>query len=120
MEDFDGKKDIEQAIQILYARTFAGSIGFDEETALAPPPSERIRGEYPIGSVTYLHEKKYPFGLREDDWIKHVLIVGASGSGKTNLCFQILKDYLVRDKPFLVLDWKRNYRGQFRRLYGCR
>jgi len=118
VEDLDGKKDIEQAIQILYARTFAGTIGFDEVTALAPPPPELISGEYPIGSVTYLHKKKYPFGIREDDWIKHVLIVGASGSGKTNLCFQILKDFILRGKPFLVLDWKRNYRDIVTEEYG--
>ena len=118
VEDFDGKKDIEQAIHILYARTFAGTIGFDEEPMLAPPPPDRIRGEYPIGSVTYLHKNKYPFGIREDDWIKHVLIVGASGSGKTNLCFQILKDFLLRGKPFLVLDWKRNYRDIVTEEYG--
>jgi len=60
----------------------------------------------------------YPFCLREHDWIKHVLIVGASGSGKTNLCFQVLKNFIYKKKPFLVLDWKRNYRDIITESYG--
>lgn len=117
-EDMAGKREIEQVLQIMYANTF--SLSFDEEgkSSLLPPPKERVQGEYPIGQVTYIDKNLYPFGLREDDWIKHVLIVGASGSGKTNLCFQILKDFLHKGKPFLVLDWKRNYRDIVKEDYG--
>ena len=50
------------------------------------------------------------FGLREDEWIKHLLIVGMSGAGKTNLTFQILRELKEKTKPFLVFDWKKNYR----------
>ena len=33
-----------------------------------------------------------------------------SGAGKTNLTFQILRQLRERKKPFLVFDWKKNYR----------
>ena len=117
IEDADGKREIEQMIQILYNRAFPG-VDIQDESTLSPPPNEKVKGEYPIGHVTYADRELYPFALREDDWIKHVLIVGASGSGKTNLCFQILKNFLKMGKPFLVLDWKRNYRDIINEDYG--
>ena len=49
-------------------------------------------------------------GLREDEWIKHMLITGMTGAGKTNLAFQILRELKQHNKPFLIFDWKRNYR----------
>jgi len=110
IEDNNGKREIEQMMQILYNQTFPESYNEELKSTLFPPPSEKARGEYPIGNITYTKRELYPFGLREQDWIKHMLIVGASGSGKTNLCFQILKNFFYKDKPFLVFDWKRNYR----------
>jgi DNA helicase HerA-like ATPase len=58
-----------------------------------------------------------PFGLREDEWIKHVLVTGMTGAGKTNLIFQIVRELRRHEKPFLVFDWKRNYRD-LRQLPG--
>jgi len=37
-------------------------------------------------------------------------ILGRSGSGKTNIGFSILRTLVEHEKPFLVFDWKRNYR----------
>lgn len=118
LEDFAGKRDIEQMIQIMYLQTFPEGFNDNEQSTLMPPPADRVRGEYPLGTVTYSRKELFPFGLRENDWIKHALVVGASGSGKTNLCFQILKNFLHKGKPFLVLDWKRNYRDIINTEYG--
>jgi len=117
-ENMDGKREIEQTLQIIYARTFPQHLVNGGDSALVPPPEELALGEYPIGTVTYAGRDLYRFGLREKDWIKHVLIVGASGSGKTNLCFEILKNFLQKGKPFLVMDWKRNYRDIALQEYG--
>lgn len=117
IENTDGKRDIEQMLQILYTKTFPGGV-LQDDSGLYPPPEKLVQGEYPIGTVTYADRDLFPFGLREDDWIKHMLIVGASGSGKTNLCFQIMKTFLHKGKPFLVLDWKRNYRDIIHEDYG--
>lgn len=48
--------------------------------------------------------------MREKEFIKHILITGMTGTGKTNCSFQILRELKKQNKPFLVFDWKRNYR----------
>ncbi|NNU78351.1 ATP-binding protein [Clostridium estertheticum] len=49
------------------------------------------------------------FGLSEDVFSKHLLIAGATGSGKTNTIFNIVKKIKV---PFLVIEpAKKEYRG---------
>lgn len=118
VEDTDGKREIEQILNMLYVDNINTNFSTKNIDTLVPPPAEKVRGEYPIGVVTYAGKSLYPFCLREHDWIKHVLIVGASGSGKTNLCFQVLKNFIHRNKPFLVLDWKRNYRDIVKESYG--
>ncbi|MCH8837983.1 MAG: ATP-binding protein [Candidatus Marinimicrobia bacterium] len=83
---------------------------YKETISLPPPDPDVMDGEYPIGTVIYPEEDYAKFGLREDEFIKHILIVGMTGTGKTNLAFHILRELARHDKPFLVFDWKRNYR----------
>lgn len=84
---------------------------FREKIFLEPPNVAACQGTYVLGTVLYPPEKPYTtFGLREQEWIKHVLITGMTGTGKTNLAFQILKEFKKQKKPFMVFDWKRNYR----------
>ncbi|MGD0784328.1 MAG: DUF87 domain-containing protein [Sedimentisphaerales bacterium] len=74
------------------------------------PPCEIAAGDYPIGQICYAKKEYYPFGIREDEFIQHVGIFGRSGSGKTNLVYLMVLDLIKAGKPFLVFDWKRNYR----------
>ncbi len=84
---------------------------FREQIFLKPPPAEMCSGSYSIGQVLYPSEDVFgSFGLQQAEWIKHVLITGMTGVGKTNLTFQIIKELCRHGKPFLVFDWKRNYR----------
>jgi len=73
-------------------------------------PADDTDGEYHLGTVIYPDRKFSRFGLRENEWVKHVLITGMTGTGKTNLCFNILRELKRNNRPFLVFDWKRNYR----------
>lgn len=108
-EDPDGREQIEHYLELLAAKHIPQNLGQDE-AELIPPSQEQAQGEYPIGQVLYSGKHLYPFGLRENEWIQHMAILGRSGSGKTNIGFSILKTLVQHDKPFLVFDWKRNYR----------
>lgn len=83
---------------------------YERKPLLSVPSAELIGGEYPLGRVVHGSKKYSPFGLREKEWIQHVGIFGRSGSGKTNTVFVILWNLLQKKKPFLIFDWKRNYR----------
>jgi hypothetical protein len=109
IEDIEGKKEIETIIQLLHTKTLKQQINNDK-ILLEPPPKEKIAGEYPIGHVIYNEQKLFPFGLREKELIQHIGIFGRSGSGKTNTAIILIAHLLNHNRPFLILDWKRNYR----------
>ncbi len=77
---------------------------------LTPPPEDIAQGGYTLGTTYYAKKPCHQFGLREDEWIQHVGIFGRTGSGKTNVGYIIIKELLKKNKPFLIFDWKRNYR----------
>jgi len=83
---------------------------YQESIRLPPPNPDKLKGEYHIGSVIYPDKKYAEFGLHENEFIGHILITGMTGTGKTNLAFQILRELKKHNKPFLVFDWKKNYR----------
>ena len=103
------RKTIEQTLRIELARRL--NEGYENENLLLkPPPGPAAEGEYHVGMIHYGKGAFYPFGLREDEFIQHVGIFGRSGSGKTNLAYLILYSITKAGKPFLIFDWKRNYR----------
>jgi hypothetical protein len=83
----------------------------DKKLLLPPPPEELCACDYELGRVCYgENAADLPFGLRESEWIQHAGLFGRSGSGKTNVGFLIILAVMEKRKPFLVFDWKRNYR----------
>ncbi len=108
-EDREGKKEIADMLQIM-AMQLLGPEFENNEIHLSVPPEITAKGEYSIGNVTYVGRALYPFGLREDEWLQHISIFGRSGAGKTNTVFLLIKNLIDHKKPFLIFDWKRNYR----------
>jgi len=108
-EDSEGRNQIENYVELLAAKHIPQELG-QSDIVLIPPSQEQAKGEYPIGQVCYSGKNLYEFGLREDEWIQHCAILGRSGAGKTNLGFSILRLLKQKSRPFLLFDWKRNYR----------
>jgi hypothetical protein len=105
----DSKQEIEGLLKALAAKYL--NHDFDKrQIVLTPPDKHSASGEYPLGTVYYGRVPLYSFGLREKEWIQHMAIFGRTGSGKTNVGFLVVKNLLEKQKPFLVFDWKRNYR----------
>jgi DNA-binding MarR family transcriptional regulator len=109
LEDQYGKQWIETILIKLLSEHLEETY-ISRKILLEPPPKERARGEYPLGRVLYGDKQICSFGLRENEFIQHIGIFGRSGSGKTNIAFLLLLNLLQKGKPFLVFDWKRNYR----------
>jgi len=114
-EDYEGRKEIENMLEILYLRSLNQRVD-TEKILLSPPPREVCLGEYPIGTVCYNEKEFYPLGIREEEWIQHLAIFGRSGAGKTNTVCVIILNLLKKKKAFLIFDWKRNYRDVLERL----
>lgn len=108
-EDAPGKRDLEIGLSVLAARLL-GSRVEEKATHLSAPPPAKADGPYPLGWVYYAGRLKNPFGLHESEWIQHAAIFGRSGAGKTNAVVVVIDDFLRHKKPFLIFDWKRNYR----------
>ncbi len=88
------------------------STSVDDEKILLPPPSrEDAEREFYIGDVIYDGKKLLPLYLRREDLMKHVLIVGASGFGKTTVVYNLILELLKKSVPFLVVDFKRAFRN---------
>lgn len=85
-------------------------LGYQPEQEILLPPPLLEEGEYQLGTVFYNEKEVGKFGLIEKEWIRHVGIYGSSGTGKTNCISQILLSLAEHKKPFLVFDWKKNYR----------
>ncbi|MFW9873893.1 MAG: ATP-binding protein [Candidatus Thorarchaeota archaeon] len=109
VSDKDEKKELEILLDILLNRRLNKS--YKQRILLKPPEKNKCIGEYKLGIVLYPDKPYAIFGLREDEWIKHILITGMTGTGKTNTVFQILKNLKEKNKPFLVSDWKKTYRN---------
>jgi hypothetical protein len=102
------RMEIEQMIDFLIAKHVPG---LKTENILLPPPEkELLTGQYPIGDVIYPHRPFGLFGVREEEWIRHCGIFGKTGSGKTTLSMRIIRELIRKNKPFLIFDYKRNYR----------
>ncbi|MDA3837073.1 MAG: DUF87 domain-containing protein [Nanoarchaeota archaeon] len=102
------KNEIHQILSSLYQKHLNKLL--DKQVLLAPPKEGTVDGEYPLAKVSYADKDLYGFGLREKDWPRHVCVSGMSGSGKTTFAINILKEFIKKDKPFLVFDWKSSFR----------
>ena len=109
VEDTAGKKEMADTLQLIAVQLLGMDLD-NPNVHLSVPSKTCIEGEYPIGSVFYAGHSLFPFGLRESEIIQHIGIFGRTGAGKTNTVFQLVKNFLDREKPFLIFDWKRNYR----------
>ena len=108
-EDTAGRRDMEAAIQLQLEKQI-GATPLSPDQGLSLPRAEDAAGDYRLGTVATGARVLYPFGLREDEFIQHMAIFGRSGAGKTNTVALLIKELVRHGKPFMIFDWKRNYR----------
>lgn len=102
-------KLIEFSLRIILAQVTGNSFE-DRELLLEPIPRNKSVGQFLLGVVCYGMTPYHPFALRQGELIQHTAIFGRSGAGKTNVAFLLLKELNKHKIPFMVFDWKKNYR----------
>lgn len=105
----ENRKEIEGLLNVM-AWQYLGQRLNTTTPLLLPPDKAIANGEYELGRVIYGNNDLHCFGLRETEMIQHVAIFGRTGSGKTNATYLLLNELVKKQKPFIVFDWKRNYR----------
>jgi hypothetical protein len=107
--DMDGRRELEA--QLLLMDMARNRTGPGQGPPPLPPPEPGVlAGWLRLGEVTYPNRPPSPFGLNKGELIQHVGIFGRSGAGKTNTVLCLLRELLDKNVPFLIFDWKRNYR----------
>ena len=68
-------------------------------------PYPKLHGEILVGLTPSSH-----FGLTKQQINQNMLVVGRSGSGKTNLFYNIMEQFIENKIPWLAIDFKKDYR----------
>jgi hypothetical protein len=83
---------------------------YEDKITLPPPTQEQTGGEYHLGTIIYPDKPYSAFGLRNDEFCKHIMITGMTSTGKTTAAIQILRELKRNGKNFMVFDWQREYK----------
>jgi len=109
--DWQERKDLEIDIQII-AEKVLNKGPLQDKTILLPPSSkEDAKGDFILGDIIYKDRKLYPLYLKKEDFIKQIGIFSITGAGKTNVALLLALQLLKKDIPFMVIDWKRQWRS---------
>jgi len=108
--DVERKREIEEYLTLLGVKKLGLAVG-DEKLVLDAPPATLIGdGDFTIGQVSYPSIPPYPFRVRRNELLRHIFILGPTGTGKSTLLLNLLMQIQAARIPFMVFDFKRNYR----------
>jgi hypothetical protein len=110
LADPERKQEISNLLTVLAIKRLGIGIG-EERIVLDPPPASVIgRGTYTVGTVSYPGLAGYEFRLAPEELLRHLFILGPTGTGKSTLIIGLLQQLLLDGVPFMCFDFKRNYR----------
>jgi len=111
------EKDVHAVAQALAAELLDESY-ITKHILLEPPPADKVKARYPLGTVVYADRPICWFGLREQDLPQHIAILGRSGAGKTNVAYLVVRNLLKAGSAFMVMDWRGTYKHFLNRPEG--
>ena len=64
----------------------------------------KLSSEYRLGTLFHNYQTRLPVTIDPDDLVKHTLVTGVTGSGKTTTIKSLLMTLYEDKKPFLILE----------------
>jgi Helicase HerA, central domain len=104
------KKVIEDLLTVLAIKKLGIGLGEDRIVLEPPPASVIAAGEYVLGSISYPGLDAYSWRVRRNELLRHVFLLGPTGTGKSTFLLGLLQQLLADERSFMVFDFKRNYR----------
>src|SRR5262245_29213349 len=90
----DDRREIDAVLTVLAVRQQGIAVG-NERIVLEPPPLEVSgRGELLLGMVEYPGLTPYPVLLSYNELLRHVFLLGPSGTGKSTFIIGLLRQLL--------------------------
>lgn len=109
--DWQERKTLESDIQVVAEKYLRGETLGEKPILLPPPSEEEAKGKFILGDVIYHNRKICSLYLNEEDFIRQIGIFSITGAGKTNTAMLLALELLKNDYPFMVIDWKRQWRS---------
>src|SRR5436190_13693697 len=104
------RREIEELLVLVAVRRLGTRLG-DERIVLDPPPATLIgQGQYTLGTVVYPGLAPYPASVGRNELLRHLFLLGPTGTGKSTLILHLVEQLLRNDVPCWLFDFKRNYR----------
>lgn len=92
--DGERKREIDELITILAIKRLGMMIGDEKLVLDAPPPWLIGDGEFTIGHVSYPGIPPYPFRVGRNELLRHIFVLGPTGTGKSTLLLGLLMQLL--------------------------
>jgi len=103
------REDIESILSIHTPRLF-----FSKKPLLEIPSKEECSGQIILGNILHGDKQVHPFAVDLESLNKHLAIFGATGSGKTCLIVNLLRQLTQAGITWLAIDFKRDLRSLVR------
>lgn len=111
---FQASDEMEQRHMAETVRKIAVKHGLSQvdETILLPPPDKSDSGgDIGMGKIQYLDQPLHDFKLKLSELTRHAGIFGSTGTGKTTLALNLIRELMKKKIPFIIFDWEASYRG---------
>ncbi|MCW4002633.1 MAG: DUF87 domain-containing protein [Candidatus Bathyarchaeota archaeon] len=110
-DDAESKEEQRSFIEEIL-RWHLPDLALSKKPLLSAPSPEDCCGDLIVGTVTQGEEQLWDFAIPMQELNQgHILVASRSGHGKTTLLMSFVRQLLDTDTPFLITDYKRDFRS---------
>jgi hypothetical protein len=112
LEEDIARKAEDRAFLDEIVRLYSPELALSRKPLLPVPNADDSSGDIVLGKIIQGEEELWDFAIPAHELNQgHILITSRSGHGKTTLLMRIVSQLLENETPFLITDYKRDFRG---------